>query len=134
MGTRVTAVVLVAAAFAAYRAARLVTDDSLIEGWRATFMRWCFEPDGSYRLVEWLPARGARTWMTPALTTGRGKLGDLLSCPFCIGVWLSAGFVLLAWCLGYLPGGWICILWISAVAGGQATLQSINAALFTAAE
>lgn len=120
---------LAVGALASYRVTRLVVLDTLWEGWRDRLMRWCFDSEGQYRLVD--PPRwgGARTiW---ALTIARGKLGDLLHCPFCFGVWASAGVVVGEWALGWLPGGRWFPLWIAAVSGGQALLSSADKALNT---
>lgn len=55
----------------------------------------------------------------------RGKVGDLLACPFCLGFWISAGLWLL-WLAG--PATYdspaVAFVEIFAIAGGQALLSS----------
>jgi Protein of unknown function (DUF1360) len=132
--------ILVLSALAAFRAARLITADSLIEGWRTKLEAWAYDDAGQYRHVGWVPsARVDRMLfvflphdperLTLAVTFIRGKLADLLTCPFCLGVWFSAACVLGSWWAGWLPGGLISILFIAAVAGGQSLLASIDSAL-----
>jgi hypothetical protein len=126
--------VLVVCALAAYRSARLVTTDTLFEGWRESFERWAYEDVAPvagggrrYRLVN-PPARGgART--IAVLTLARGKLADLLGCPLCIGVWLSAGAVVGAWALGMIAGGRYFALWIPAAAGLQCLMSQVDIGL-----
>lgn len=97
---------------AAYRATRFVVWDSLIGAHPDTgtpFAKaldtWAWKPDGS-----------DRSWV-------RGKVGGLLSCPFCAGFWISLLIACLwlrlwPWELGV--EGWLVAL---AVAGGQSLLN-----------
>lgn len=92
-------------AFAAFRITRLVVVDE--------FFR---------RQREWL-ARNARRKVGE-------KLAYLVTCPFCTGAWVSAWLVLSVWLAGRsLPLPW---LWWPAVAGAQAQLSLVDAALTSA--
>lgn len=99
---------LVVAAFAAYRVTRLLVIDALFEGTRD-------------RLIARLADGGGLV---------RSKLLELLLCPYCVGVWVSIGvWVVIATAID-IDATFLehCVL-IAAVAGAQATLQSLNASL-----
>lgn len=59
----------------------------------------------------------------------RGKIGDLLTCPWCLGFWISAACYL---ALVISTGGWagvplvVHLLGVFAVAGGQGFLNSLE--------
>lgn len=99
------AVVLIA--LATYRVARLIAVDTLTLEVRAWFYRfaWKDQPAGPAE------ARGA----------ARTYLYELVTCPFCVGVW--AAFALF--------GLWVHVRWfhwliaVLAIAGAQAFLQSL---------
>lgn len=55
----------------------------------------------------------------------RGKLGDLLTCPFCLGFWVSGVTAYVIAQTWPWDAGWNgCLTWV-AVAGGQAALVSL---------
>ena len=56
-----------------YRVSRFIVLDTLIEGWRDVFHSWLL--------------RKPKLW--------RVKLEELLGCPFCVSIWVSAGAVAL---------------------------------------
>lgn len=80
---------------------RLITTDSIIDGWRDRFFsHW---PHEGYQSMK-RPHRG--TFIT---TSGGGyyvnvgtKLGDLIHCPWCTGFWVAAGLfaAFVAWPVG----------------------------------
>lgn len=113
---------VIAAALVGYRAARLVTTDSLFEGTRDRLETWGHltslvlgTEERSYRWVE----IGGR--QRPWLTILRGKFVDLVTCPYCIGFWLT----LAAWFIltGTSPGEATLVEWGLAVAASG--LQSL---------
>lgn len=83
---------LVLVALAGYRLARLVALDGITETPR-----------------EWLVARSP------------GKMSDLWDCPFCVGVYTTAGS-LAAWVFGGEVGGWLVT--IAACIGAQAAITA----------
>lgn len=105
---------LVILALAAYRVTRFVVLDTLLgeypspehvrgTGLRKVLDKWAYDEDGNDRSLI------------------RGYLAKLLTCPFCFGVWASAGCVALWW------SEWTWARWGllgAAVAGGQALLNS----------
>jgi hypothetical protein len=114
--------VLLVCALAAYWLTRVVTMDSIFEGWRGRLEEWAYEVDPKtgeqrYRLVGVPRWGGGRT--ISALTLARGKFADWLTCPLCWGSWASAGAVVGAWGLGFIAGGRYFLLWIPATAGIQ---------------
>lgn len=78
---------LVVLALATFRLTRLIVADLILEGIRARVLGWCYRP----RVVH---VGGRRVAAGPGLL--RGRLGDLLSCRWCAGWWIS-GVVLAAW-------------------------------------
>jgi len=101
---------------AAYRITRFFVSDSLIgfaadsgSGTSVAIDRFAYDSEG-----------GDRSWV-------RGKIGDLLTCSWCLGFWISAACYL-AWSagtdeLGTAPGS-VVVLSIFAVAGGQGFFSS----------
>jgi hypothetical protein len=73
-------VVLVAAA--THNLARLIAKASITSAVRAPFTRYV-SPDGPAELHEEVPGHG----MTHAV-------GELITCPFCLAVWIATGFTL----------------------------------------
>lgn len=107
---------LVVLAFAAYRVNRFIIRDTLIEVQR-----------------DWLLKRIVRNWATDhegdiipepmALAQGlipkwRLKLHEVLTCPWCMSVWVSAGTVGLAWLTWDHPRPPLLWEWLS-VAGAS---------------
>jgi hypothetical protein len=71
-------VVLVAAA--THKLARLIAKASITSALRAPFTRY-ISPDGPAELHEEVPGHGLRH-----------AVGELITCPFCLAVWLATGF------------------------------------------
>lgn len=102
-------VALLVVALAAFRLTRFFVYDSLVGSnlesgsrWGETLDRWAYTRDGKDR--GWL----------------RGKVADLLTCPWCLGFWLSLGCVAV-W--AEFPGWrWVLVPW--AVAGAQGILST----------
>lgn len=97
--------------FAAYRATRIFTKDSITDTFRERMYDWAWRDDGTSAPV--------------ARSSWRAYLYEGLSCAFCLGVWCS--FVLVSIWQG-LPwnawhdGRWL--LYALAVAGVQAFIAS----------
>jgi hypothetical protein len=109
---------LVVVVLAAYRLTRFVVKDSLLgrlpskteprgSGFRRALDEFAYDDRGEDRSLL------------------RGKLGDLLTCTWCVGFWLSL-VALWGWTEGGLVVQWVVVLW--AVAGAQGYLSSrVNA-------
>lgn len=119
MISTVTLVVLVLASF---RLTRFIVSDSLIEHTRERFIAWTMqrgEPTG---------ARGVGgVALTKAPPLYKTKLFELVTCPYCVGIYTSFAVTLVAlrhlpWTLG--SDGWL--LWLG-VAGGQALCSHFSA-------
>jgi hypothetical protein len=114
--------VFVLAALAAYRLARFVVHDSLLEDAR----RWVFRrfpPDQVW--VQGFQAEHQRT--------RPHKLGQLLDCTYCLGFWISGLVLVAAYALGHVPAvtdndsgyaTFVALWW--ALAGAQALLNAID--------
>jgi hypothetical protein len=86
-------------AFATYRIARFLVLDTLIDGPRDKFHDWLTKPE--------------------SLSVWRLKLAELLTCPYCITVWVAAG-VTVFWSLVVDEWlGWAFLLVWPAVAGAS---------------
>lgn len=67
-----------------YRVSRFIKDDTLIAGVRDRFMRWLMPPQ------DWFGPGGVPQFpKQPALW--RRKLHELLTCPYCLSIWVAAG-------------------------------------------
>lgn len=97
-------------ALATYRAARLVSVDAISEGFRSRIYDWAWDDDG-LPMHEPVARGRVREW-----------LWDLVDCPYCVGVWIGAGLILV-W-QSWEWGRWGVIL--LAVTGLQAFLQSLS--------
>ena len=64
---------------ATHKASRLLAKEAVTSPLRAPFTRY-EEPAGEAELVESVPAGGARH-----------AVGELLTCPFCLAVWIATG-------------------------------------------
>ena len=84
------------ATLACYRIAMLVTQDTIFQPIRDIFLfhRW-----------NWV-----RNW-----------LGELITCPYCFGVWVAL-FI----SLGLYGFTWDALVWWLPIAGGQAFMQSLG--------
>lgn len=102
--------ILVVLAFAAYRAARLVTTDSISETYRSRLYAWAWNDDGGRAPEAVLRAGAWRTYVY-----------ELVSCAFCLGVW-AAAVVYGLWRTDWAPARGLVV--VLAVAGGQAMLAS----------
>jgi hypothetical protein len=98
-------------AVATHKASRLVTKDRVTSAVRAPFTR--FQADGGPGEVE-EQARGHGL---------RRAVGELVTCPYCVGVWLSTGFA-----AGYAtaprPTRWLASM--LACASGADVLQVVH--------
>ena len=127
-------------ALAAYRATRLIVSDTILDRPRERLFDR-FPPDGDRAKlrVDWArwgsrPAGGA--FMLPRTPDVErfppdgyrpvSKVGQLLECQFCAGVWLSALTVGAVWCVLSLP---LPALWFVGVMGAQALLSATDARL-----
>lgn len=110
---------LIVMAVATYRVTRLVVGDTIWEGWRDKFKQWAYV-DPENHVWRKIPGR-------PWLTFWRGKLADLVTCPFCISVWI-AGFMYVAL---KTADGWDGTSWVEhgvawmAVAGGAIMIWNL---------
>lgn len=66
-------------AVVSYRVTRFIVSDTLIEGWRDRFKGWVWVDPDTMRTLRKVTGH-------PWLTFLRGKLGELLTCPFCVSV------------------------------------------------
>lgn len=99
---------LVVLAFAAYRATRIFTKDSITSDLRARLYAWAWNDDHG-QAADPIARSPMRTYVYEGLT-----------CSFCLGVWVSLALYLL-WRHAPDARGLIVVL---AVAGGQALLAS----------
>lgn len=107
-----TLVVVLLLALAAFRLARLVAIDTLLDPPRAALYRWAWVDQGP----EADPVPRAGTW--------RIYTYELATCPHCLGVW----FAVAVWFTWYRRWpGWTDLVVIAAVAGAQSALASFVA-------
>lgn len=107
-------------AFAAFRITRLVVYDKISRWFREWFMdRHEFEKDGK----TWVEVR-------PFPKGFRHTVGDLLQCPWCIGVWASLVVVFVYF---VFPWGWFFAFFL-AIAGAGSLLQVVANAVGWRAE
>lgn len=117
-------VILVIIAFAAYRLAAVLTGtDSLLEVTHRRILGWAYEQDDCGGVLlddcgDQIRRRGVGLLRT--------KIVDLVSCPFCLGMWIAAGmlcawFSTWPWALGWR--GWITAV---GIAGVQAFLTAVD--------
>lgn len=113
-------------ALATYRAARLVTTDSLTDSLRERVKEWAWdsenaraEPDERGQ-ITYVPIPRGGAWRTYAY--------ELIRCPHCMGVWFAFAAVLIFhWYAGspdWSFGAWI--VYVAAVAGAQSALASFT--------
>lgn len=88
---------------ASYRLTRLLVRDSITDRFRQAIARWAFD-------------QTQERWRSPF----RQRVSYFTTCPFCVGVWVSAG-VWVWW--DVVPGGRPVLL-VAALAGVQAFLSS----------
>lgn len=110
---------LIVVAFVAYRLARAVTTDTLIEGWRFRLEDWGYVNAENPALATWRPVYRSDGTKSEWLTVSRGKLVDLIVCPYCLSQWLAVGVLSAAmavwpWELGWY--GWIAATGAAGVA------------------
>jgi hypothetical protein len=107
-------------AFAVYRVARLIAVDDITEEFRVRLGRWAYDPD-EVTIVNDEAVEGA--WRS----RGRRYLHNLLTCPFCLGVWFAmlAVGIMFAWPWDNNTdlGEWLIL--VGAVAGMQSTIVLI---------
>lgn len=94
----IDAVDLVVLALATYRVGRFIVLDDLIAGWRDRFLGWLMSP------------------AAPSLW--RFKLEQLLTCPYCITIWVAAAAVgFWGWLIAPWPGWAFLPIWLAVAAG-----------------
>lgn len=106
-------------ALASFRATRLVVTDSILAGPREWLYLWAWDPEhpvdfnGTAAASPRKEGRGGalRTWVY-----------DLLTCPWCLGVWMSAASYA-AWRWGHDVGRSLVV--VAAVAGLQGALAAL---------
>lgn len=96
---------LVEDALATYRLTKLATDDVILRGPREAAIRWAYESDDArrHRLDE---AAGDDPGDLTELALGDDdapKLARLVTCPWCAGVWIAAGVLMVKRCA---PRSW----------------------------
>jgi len=69
-----------------YRVTRFIIRDTLIEGVRDKFLRWLLPPPSFTFDMN----VGVMPEMPKAPAWWRTKLHELLTCPYCVGIWVSA--------------------------------------------
>lgn len=107
-------------ALAAYRVARGITLDSLFDGTRERVKAWAYTEDRD-PVGRVITDRITGEPIMVGKTLVRGKLGDLATCPFCIGAYAAVAAIL-AWEHGGEVGRWIVFGF--AAAGVQTFLQA----------
>lgn len=66
----------------------------------------------------------------PFRDRARGWLGELVTCPFCVGAWVSALAIIFVQVTDLANPDWpLALLLIWAVAGGQALLSALDSSL-----
>ncbi len=100
--------------FATYRLGRMVAYDQVFETYRLPFAETV--PDGS----------GAGLTVVPRGEGVQQALGELISCPICIGTWIAAALV---FGLKFVPGPARTLLNITSSVGIAEFLNSANEAL-----
>lgn len=81
-------------ALATYRLTRLATADTIFHGPRDGIVRWAYQREGRGRIMAPCPnVPGA--WAEVAMADDDPpKLATLVTCRWCMGVWVAAGVVL----------------------------------------
>ena len=79
-----SAVAYVLIALASYRIARAITVDTISAAARGRVYRWAWDDDTP------IPIPGTTEYSPTARGSVRTYLFDLVSCPVCMGVWVSA--------------------------------------------
>lgn len=100
-------VVVLIIALASYRITRVITQDTLLHEPREALLRWAWNQEADP------PVPNGRGWRTYAY--------ELLTCSFCLGVWVTAGVGML-WAWG--PEWMQPVLAVTAACGGQAYIAS----------
>ena len=137
-----TALVIIVAGLVAYRLARALTTDSLFIGTRERLEAWAYVPDENgrptttWKAVRRTPPPRPEGWVgrwdpgdgsvRPFLTVARGKVADLLTCPFCCSMWFALGAVCLLARLWPWQLGWAGWLVATAAAGFAAFLVAAD--------
>lgn len=111
--------ILVVLALATYRLTRVVTTDSISDGFRAAVYRFAYDDaaaviDEQTKQFVAAPRAPWRTW-----------LYALFSCPHCLGVWVGIG-VYCAWRWG--SDAALAVLAVAALTGAQSALASFVSA------
>ena len=135
---------VVVVGFAAYRATRIVTTDSITERARERLYRWAWVEDDETEAYAsaWLRWRGDEPFPSavgvdenpyppmPRRGGFRTYVSELFQCPWCLGVWISFAVLAFYWWVvadGAAGVGWFLVLGL-AVAGVQGFIASRHAA------
>jgi len=120
--------------FAAYRATRVVTTDSITEHARDRLYHWAWiDPDDNSVVYQFrrgaLAADGYDTQdgtvPLPRAGAWRTYVNELFNCPWCLGVWVSFAVVAFwSWVVRDGIGVGLYLVCAAAVAGGQGFLAS----------
>lgn len=110
--------IVVVLGFAAFRVTRVATADSITQPWRELLYRFAWDADHpvvnhGLGIVEPAPRAGWRTWFY-----------ELMTCPWCLGVWVSIGVYTL-WRWGGDVG--LAVVAVAGVAGVQGFIAAIVA-------
>jgi hypothetical protein len=100
--------------FATYRLGRMIAYDRVFEVYRSPFTETV--PDGS----------GAGLTVEPKGEGAQRAIGELISCPICVGTWVAAGMV---FGLKFVPGPARTFLDIMSSVGVAELLNSLNESL-----
>jgi Protein of unknown function (DUF1360) len=87
-------------ALAVYRLAILITKDSITESARDQFRRWGYNDDGTERTHHVHLGSTVPPYPSPL---GARRLYTLLTCPWCVSIWLGAAVVALT---RFAPSAW----------------------------
>lgn len=83
----IDAVAFVVVALAAYRLTRIVTLDTISDPFRARLHRWAWNDDDP---VEGVDDEGRPAFFARPRAAWRTWVDGLVTCPLCLGVWVSA--------------------------------------------
>lgn len=100
---------LLLASFVTYRATRFLIADSMIEVTRGRFLNWLWPPPDFTADIAALVANAGATPKAPTPPSFlRRKLYELVTCPYCLSIWLGGAATLIVWVFYPipLPGLW----------------------------
>lgn len=111
-------------ALAAYRLTRLVTADTITRPLRARWIRAAYvsayEPDSDWALSERTEAEWDRI---PRDDDDAPKLAEFVTCPYCVGIWISGLVVLFR---RYAHGAWSPLAKVLALSAIAALMRGLE--------